>query len=218
MPARNLLHARFLSLVCLVLFTLLWCMIPSMPDSSLAKVELMLATTYAPSARMWREGGRMEAEQGAWPGTLRLRTADAVAADKPGTLPLPTADEVAAANAGAKAISQLLVGLISRSASRRFVVADVRNGLGNRLRVLASAMGVAASEARPLLVVWERNAHCNVSFRQLFSAPCARTRHRHTGTPSAADALAWCLRPSAQIPPYAPTPPPTVCAIPLATA
>lgn len=57
------------------------------------------------------------------------------------------------------------------SGPRRFVIVDTRNGLGNRLRVMASAMGVAAAERRPLLVVWEPDAHCNASLRALFKEP-----------------------------------------------
>jgi hypothetical protein len=50
----------------------------------------------------------------------------------------------------------------------RFVIVDVRNGLGNRLRALASAMSVAASLHRPVLVVWQPDLHCNCSFLSLF--------------------------------------------------
>jgi hypothetical protein len=55
--------------------------------------------------------------------------------------------------------------------TRRFLIVDVRYGLGNRIRVLASAMGVAAAEGRPLMVVWVPDAHCNASLRALFREP-----------------------------------------------
>ena len=50
----------------------------------------------------------------------------------------------------------------------RVVIIDGRNGLANRLRAIASAMGVASSLQVPLLVLWEVNAHVNCSMGKLF--------------------------------------------------
>lgn len=55
-----------------------------------------------------------------------------------------------------------------RHSKKRYVVVDVKNGLGNRLRALASAMSVAHSLKRPLLLVWVPDLHCNCSFARLF--------------------------------------------------
>ena len=52
----------------------------------------------------------------------------------------------------------------------RYVIVDAKNGLGNRLRALASAMAVAAALERPLMLVWVADLHCNCSFRNMFAA------------------------------------------------
>ena len=51
---------------------------------------------------------------------------------------------------------------LSRSTSR-FIVVDAKNGLGNRLRALASAMAVAEATGRSTLLVWVPDLHCNCS-------------------------------------------------------
>ena len=51
------------------------------------------------------------------------------------------------------------------------VIVDPRNGLGNRLRAIASAMAVAAYLRRPLVVAWESDSHCSCSLRMLFEEP-----------------------------------------------
>jgi hypothetical protein len=53
----------------------------------------------------------------------------------------------------------------------RYVIVDAKNGLGNRLRALASAMAVAAALERPLMLVWVADLHCNCSFRNMFAPP-----------------------------------------------
>jgi len=58
-----------------------------------------------------------------------------------------------------------------RDSRERYVIVDAKNGLGNRLRALASAMAVAATLDRPLLLVWVSDLHCNCSFRRLFAQP-----------------------------------------------
>ena len=55
-----------------------------------------------------------------------------------------------------------------RRSEMRYVVADVKNGLGNRLRALASAMSVARALRRPVLLVWVPDLHCNCSFAELY--------------------------------------------------
>jgi len=58
-----------------------------------------------------------------------------------------------------------------RRTRRRYVIADVKNGLGNRLRALASAMSLAQWLGRPLLVVWVPDLHCNCSFTSIYEPP-----------------------------------------------
>ncbi|KAJ3091472.1 hypothetical protein HK102_000418 [Quaeritorhiza haematococci] len=48
------------------------------------------------------------------------------------------------------------------------LVVHVQHGLGNRLRALASAIALARKTNRSLRVVWERDAHVNASFSDLF--------------------------------------------------
>ena len=62
---------------------------------------------------------------------------------------------------------QVALGLLRRSPIK-FVVVDVKNGLGNRLRAMASARSVASALHRPVLLVWQPDLHCNCSFRRLF--------------------------------------------------
>ena len=58
-----------------------------------------------------------------------------------------------------------------RASRKSWLVVEVRNGLGNRLRALASAMAVARAEGRPLLAVWVPDLHCNCSLRTLLAPP-----------------------------------------------
>ena len=51
------------------------------------------------------------------------------------------------------------------------MLVDAKNGLGNRLRALASAMSVAAALGRPVLLIWVSDLHCNCSYRRLFAQP-----------------------------------------------
>lgn len=55
-----------------------------------------------------------------------------------------------------------------RRSQRKYVVVNVKNGLGNRLRAMASARAVAASLSRPMLLLWQPDLHCNCSFESLF--------------------------------------------------
>ena len=58
-----------------------------------------------------------------------------------------------------------------RASSTKYVLVDAKNGLGNRLRALASAMSVAAALGRPVLLIWVSDLHCNCSYRRLFAQP-----------------------------------------------
>ena len=60
---------------------------------------------------------------------------------------------------------------LKQHSSPRVLIVDVKNGLGNRLRALCSAMSVAAALRRPLILVWVPDLHCNCSFSRLFEAP-----------------------------------------------
>ena len=53
----------------------------------------------------------------------------------------------------------------------RYVVINAKNGLGNRLRALASAMSVAEYAKRPVLLIWMADLHLNCSFSGLFEQP-----------------------------------------------
>ena len=53
----------------------------------------------------------------------------------------------------------------------RYVVINAKNGLGNRLRALASAMSVAEYARRPVLLIWVADLHLNCSFNGLFEQP-----------------------------------------------
>jgi hypothetical protein len=55
--------------------------------------------------------------------------------------------------------------------AQKYVIVDARNGLGNRLRALGSAMAVAAFLHRPLILVWVPDLHCNCSYTSLFASP-----------------------------------------------
>jgi len=55
-----------------------------------------------------------------------------------------------------------------RKSHGRYVVVDAKNGLGNRLRAMASARAVAHALGRPMLLVWQPDLHCNCSFRDMF--------------------------------------------------
>jgi hypothetical protein len=52
----------------------------------------------------------------------------------------------------------------------RILVVHAMHGLGNRLRTLASAMAFAVSTGRQLVIVWERDQHCNAFFSDLFES------------------------------------------------
>mmetsp|Transcript_8608 Transcript_8608/g.18732 ORF Transcript_8608/g.18732 Transcript_8608/m.18732 type:complete len:480 (+) Transcript_8608:481-1920(+) len=58
-----------------------------------------------------------------------------------------------------------------RSSPRPYVVVNAKNGLGNRLRALASAMAVAEALNRPVMLIWVPDLHCNCGFRTLFAEP-----------------------------------------------
>ena len=55
--------------------------------------------------------------------------------------------------------------------SPRYLIVDAKNGLGNRLRALCSAISVAASIRRRVLLIWNPDLHCNCSFASLYKAP-----------------------------------------------
>ena len=58
-----------------------------------------------------------------------------------------------------------------RASPRRYIIVDVKNGLGNRLRALASAMALAGALRRPVLLVWVPDLHCNCGIGKLFAQP-----------------------------------------------
>ena len=58
-----------------------------------------------------------------------------------------------------------------RSSRTRYVIINAKNGLGNRIRALASAMSVAEYVRRPVLLIWVRDLHLNCSFSKMFDQP-----------------------------------------------
>jgi len=58
-----------------------------------------------------------------------------------------------------------------RHSRQRYVVVDAKNGLGNRLRALASGLAVAEHLRRRVLLIWVADLHCNCSFGKLFEIP-----------------------------------------------
>jgi hypothetical protein len=62
------------------------------------------------------------------------------------------------------------LSIIFRSSATqpRILVVHAMHGLGNRLRAVASAMAFAFATKRQLIIVWERDTHCNASFGDLF--------------------------------------------------
>ena len=58
-----------------------------------------------------------------------------------------------------------------RASPVKYVVVDAKNGLGNRLRAIGSAMAFAQSTWRPLLVLWAKDRHCGCGVSTLFSSP-----------------------------------------------
>lgn len=72
----------------------------------------------------------------------------------------------------APALSRLHAALAAAESGRHrptFVVAHVQHGLGNRLRALGSAIAYARATGRVLVVVWERDGHCEARFEALFA-------------------------------------------------
>jgi len=57
------------------------------------------------------------------------------------------------------------------ASSTKYIVVDAKNGLGNRLRAIGSAMAYAQSAWRPLLVVWAKDRHCGCGVEALFASP-----------------------------------------------
>jgi Polysaccharide pyruvyl transferase/N-terminal domain of galactosyltransferase len=62
-----------------------------------------------------------------------------------------------------------LLRLYGRRARPRFAI-EAYNGLGNRLRALASAAVIAEALHRPLVLVWIADTHCEARFEELFVA------------------------------------------------
>ena len=95
-----------------------------------------------------------------------------------GTAKVGTVSDGAASDASSKQeiLSQKEVLQMLRSpGGPKFVICEVRNGLGNRLRALGSAMAFARRTARPLLVVWVPDLHCDCGFRSFFEGPLGFT-------------------------------------------
>ena len=62
----------------------------------------------------------------------------------------------------------LLKARTNRDFARRKLYIHVLNGLGNRLRALASAFAVSQKTCRDLVVVWIPDFHCGARFEELF--------------------------------------------------
>ncbi|KAA8497874.1 hypothetical protein FVE85_5459 [Porphyridium purpureum] len=82
-------------------------------------------------------------------------------ANKRFLVPRAVIDHVPVAGQRELIMEQLLQG-------RKLFIAHVQHGLGNRLRALASAMAFARATQRVLLVVWEKDAHLQALYEELF--------------------------------------------------
>lgn len=82
------------------------------------------------------------------------------------SLPLPSLEVREAAARGWTHLRPLL-----QRAGERHVIVQAKNGLGNRMRALASAMAVSARLGRPLILLWAADLHCNCSYGALFAQP-----------------------------------------------
>ena len=98
---------------------------------------------------------RMNAALMAWPSSPAARASSATFMGA-GPSPTNTTLDVDAALA------------LLRHSKKKYVIADVKNGLGNRLRALASAMSLASSLDRPVMLVWVPDLHANCSFTALY--------------------------------------------------
>ena len=97
----------------------------------------------------------------------RLRRSTAIPEDEEEFPPLPAAQLRPVLDLSwPLALKQLEV-----SGSTKYVIVNAKNGLGNRLRALATAMSVAADLGRPVLLIWVPDLHCNCSFSSLYRAP-----------------------------------------------
>ena len=81
-------------------------------------------------------------------------------------IPAPSAEVQAAAASGWTKLQLAL-----SKTRTRYVLVDAKNGLGNRLRALASAMAFASRINRPLVLLWTPDLHCNCSFTSMFASP-----------------------------------------------
>lgn len=72
---------------------------------------------------------------------------------------------------------------VSRPAERLFV--DVRHGLGNRLRAMASGAAIAGATGRELVIVWTPDHHCRARLRDLFHWPGGAVVEGATPSPDA---------------------------------
>ena len=57
---------------------------------------------------------------------------------------------------------------INSNKSQKKLYINVKNGLGNRLRALASAYNIAKATDRQLILIWIPDYHCNAKFTQLY--------------------------------------------------
>lgn len=61
-----------------------------------------------------------------------------------------------------------LMRRVEHSHTKRLLVVHVAHGLGNRLRAFAAGSAFAQATGRSLIVVWQRDAHCQAAFTELF--------------------------------------------------
>ena len=54
---------------------------------------------------------------------------------------------------------------------KKAIIINPYHGLGNRLRVIASAYSIAKSYERVLIINWIPSIHCNCVFEDLFISP-----------------------------------------------
>lgn len=65
-------------------------------------------------------------------------------------------------------------GILLYDSMPKVIIADLQNGLGNRLRALASALEFAYHTRRVLIVLWAPDAHINATMQDLFGEDVLR--------------------------------------------
>ena len=112
-----------------------------------------------------------------WMSNQVLRSSETIGPFHAATSYFKSSNSMRSSNATTKLVTGMVTtGWVSvlahlRATRQRYVIINAKNGLGNRLRAVASAMSVAEYLRRPVLVIWVPDLHCNCSFTRIFAQP-----------------------------------------------